>query len=199
MRGARPDKGNAHATREALAIHGVVRRKRPPGRVSAAQGPFSQVVAGAGFEPTYRGPSRSKAKIAARTSPRPAFGPRGPGGPGGPGHQPPHGPPKPPPQWPFRPPKPRSHARPRQWPPDAAPMPRRTWPSNSPAHLNTPDRPESTSPAPQAAATIIRLPPLTIRSRYIDSVRLACGKVKLSRDETHGFPAGRGGPPTLAH
>ena len=33
-------------------IHGVTRRNGPPGRVSAASGPFSQVVAGVGFEPT---------------------------------------------------------------------------------------------------------------------------------------------------
>ena len=60
------------------------------------------------------GPSRSNARIAARTSPRPAFLPRGgPGGPGGPGPQPPHGPPTPPPQCPGprRPPQAPGHSQ----------------------------------------------------------------------------------------
>jgi ubiquinone/menaquinone biosynthesis C-methylase UbiE len=40
------------STRGDTPIHGVTRRNGPPGRVSAASGPFSQVVAGVGFEPT---------------------------------------------------------------------------------------------------------------------------------------------------
>ena len=61
-----------------------------------------------------RGASRSRARIAARTSPRPTFGPRN--GPGGPGHQAPGGPPKPRAQsgGPFGRVNPRSQGPPRQ-------------------------------------------------------------------------------------
>src|SRR5215467_15900623 len=100
--------------------------------------------------------------MAARTSPRPAFGPRAaPGGPGGAGHQPPHGPLNPPPQCPgpFGPPNFRCRGPACQGPPDLAQMPRQRWPSRSPPHLNALNRPGSASPAPQAAAVIIRAPP----------------------------------------
>src|SRR5215471_17248895 len=114
-----------------------------------------------------RGPSRSRARIAARTSPRPAFWVRA--EPGGPGHQPSHGPPKPPRHslGPLGRPKPGPHGPPRQlWPrpPDIVRTAPWTCSSRRPRQLRTSKRGGSKSPAVDPAAGILR--PQTSRSRY---------------------------------
>jgi len=78
-------------------------------------------------------------------------------------------------------------------------MPRRTWPSRSPAHLNTPARPESPSPAPHAAA-IICSPPASHDTVTIYRQRTAGpwrGQV-ITRQDARTSPAGSGGPPSRA-
>jgi len=107
--------------------------------------------------------------MAARTSPRPAFGFRkdrgGPGGgPGhgdGPGHHAPaRGPKNPPPRWPPgcpRPAKRGSHGSPRSLP-DVALMPHRSRLIRPSAHLRILDRGRSKSPAPHAAPAAMVTP-----------------------------------------
>src|SRR5262245_61821218 len=135
-----------------------------------------------------RGPSPSSARIAARTSPRPAFGPRA--EPGGPGHQPPQcppnvpGPPGPPGPGghclvPFERPEPRSHGPPRQ----PGPCPRLIpptapwiWLSTRATDPNISKRRGSKSPALEPAIGILTLP--TSRSRYDHDISSAYNPVR---------------------
>src|ERR1017187_6593552 len=146
-----------------------------------------------------RGPSCSSARIAARTSPRPAFGPRA--GAGGPGHRRPNGPPKPPGQWPAPSARPKVPAQasllclrpcpalwPLPWPPDILATTSWTWPSSSLTLPTTSNRWGSKSPALQLAPGISRS---ALFSRYDHDISLAYEQPHLkTRYNSIGF----GGP-----